>query len=213
MPETTTLMLFAVAAAALVAIPGPNLVYIATRSVAQGHRAGLASALGVEAGTLVHVAAAAAGVSALIASSATAFSVVKYLGAAYLLYLGARALLSRPTAERTADARPAPLGRTFAEGMLVNVLNPKVALFFLAFLPQFIDPARGAVALQTLALGTVFFAIALVMDLLYVAAAGALGRWLDGRSGLARHQSRVTGTVYIALGGLAALAGGGPRQS
>ena len=212
MPEWTTLIVFAAAAVALVAIPGPNLIYIATRSLSQGQRAGLTSALGVEAGTLVHVAAAAAGLSALIASSATAFIVVKYLGAAYLLYLGARALMSRQSAELSADRVAAPLRRVFAEGMLVNLLNPKVALFFLAFLPQFIDPSRAGAAIQTLALGTVFFAIALVMDLLYVVAAGALGRWLRGRSGFARRQSHVTGVIYIALGGLAALAGGPTRR-
>ena len=212
MPETTTLLLFAAAAVALVAIPGPNLIYIATRSLSQGPRAGLASALGVEAGTLVHVTAAAVGLSALIASSATAFTVVKYLGAAYLLYLGVRALMSRQAAELPADAVAAPLGRAFAQGMLVNVLNPKVALFFLAFLPQFIDPARGDTGGQTLVLGAVFFAIALVMDLLYVVAAGALGRWLKGRGGFARRQHQLTGAVYITLGGLAALGGGTSRR-
>ena len=213
MPETSTFMVFAVAAIALVAIPGPNLIFIATRSLSQGQRAGFASALGVEAGTLVHVAAAAVGLSAVVASSATAFTVVKYLGAAYLIYLGVRALLSRQRTEIAADDAVTPLGRVFLEGMLVNVLNPKVALFFLAFLPQFIDPARGGTATQTLALGTVFFLIALVMDLLYVVAAGALGRLLQGRDGFARRQGQVTGAVYIALGGAAALASGPSRRS
>ena len=212
MPEPTTLLLFALAAVALVAIPGPNLVYIATRTLSQGRPAGVASALGVEAGTLVHVVAAAAGVSAVIASSATAFTVVKYLGAAYLVYLGIRALLSRDGAEIAADGASPPLRRAFAEGMMVNVLNPKVALFFLAFLPQFVDPARGSVAAQTLVLGAIIFAIALVMDLLYVVAAGALGGWLQGRSGFARRQRHVTGAVYIALGGIAALASGPQKR-
>lgn len=201
MPETTTLLLFAVAAAALVAIPGPNLIYIATRSLSQGQRAGFASALGVEAGTLVHVAAAAAGLSALIASSATAFTVVKYAGAAYLVFLGVRALRTRSTTELAADGAAPPLSRAFAEGVLVNVLNPKVALFFLAFLPQFIDPARGSAALQTLVLGAVFFAVAFVLDVLYVLAAGAVGRKLKG----ARTHT-VAGVIYLALGGFAARA-------
>ena len=207
MPETTTLMLFLAAAVALVVIPGPNLIYIATRSVTQGPRAGFASALGVEAGTLVHIGAAAAGLSALIASSATAFSVLKYLGAAYLLYLAARTLLSRNGAEPSApEPADAPLHRAFAEGMLVNVLNPKVALFFLAFLPQFIAPARGGTAVQTLVLGAVFFAVALVMDLLYVVAAGALGRRLRGKGGAGRRQRHVTAGIYLALGAFAGLA-------
>ena len=213
MPETTTLMIFAAAALALVAIPGPNLIYIATRSISQGPGAGFASALGVEAGTLVHVGAAAAGLSALIASSATAFTVLKYLGAAYLLYLGVRTLISRQSADPSPEAVAAPLHRAFAEGMLVNVLNPKVALFFLAFLPQFVDPARGGAAIQTLALGAVFFAVALVMDLLYVVAAGALGRWMRGKGGAARRQRQLTAGIYFALGAFAGLAGGHSRQA
>jgi threonine/homoserine/homoserine lactone efflux protein len=212
MPDTSTLILFAAAAVALIALPGPNVVYIATRSLAQGHRAGVASALGVEAGTLVHVAAAVAGVSALIASSATAFNVVKYLGAAYLLYLGVRALLSRHEPEALPGATATPLGRAFVEGMLVSVLNPKVALFFLAFLPQFIDPERGAAPVQTLVLGAEFFVIALVVDLLYVVVAGAARCWLQGRTGLARRQGHVTSAIYLALGGFAALAGAPSRR-
>jgi threonine/homoserine/homoserine lactone efflux protein len=201
MPETSTLIAFATAAIALVAIPGPNLVYIATRSAAQGQRAGFASALGVEAGTLVHVAAAAAGLSAIVSSSATAFATVKYLGAAYLLYLGVRALRHRPGAAAEARREVAPLRRVFAEGALVNVLNPKVALFFLAFLPQFVDPA-GDAAVQTLALGAVFFAVALVMDLVYVVAAGAVARRLRGRG---RGGGRfLTGGIYLVLGTYAA---------
>jgi threonine/homoserine/homoserine lactone efflux protein len=207
MPEIATLMVFAVAAAALVAIPGPNLVYIGTRSLSEGRRAGFASALGVEAGTLVHVAAAAAGLSALIASSATAFTAVKYAGAAYLLYLGMRALLRREAPARPDERAATPLGRAFAEGLLVNVLNPKVSLFFLAFLPQFIDPAGGPMALQALVLGAVFFVVAFTMDLLYVVAAGALGDRLAGTRSL----ERGTGVVYLALGAFAALAGG-PRR-
>jgi threonine/homoserine/homoserine lactone efflux protein len=213
MPEPTTLIAFAAAAVALVAIPGPNLIYIATRSASQGRDAGIASALGVEAGTLVHVGAAAAGLSALVASSATAFAAVKYLGAAYLLYLGARALVSRPSRQLPASGGGAPFGRAFGQGLLVNVLNPKVALFFLAFLPQFVDPARGAAAVQTLVLGAVFFVIALAMDLLYVVAAGALGRRLRADGAVARRERHITGGIYIALGSLAAFAGGHARAS
>jgi threonine/homoserine/homoserine lactone efflux protein len=215
MPETTTFLLFAAAALALVAIPGPNLVYIATRSVSQGPSAGFASALGVEVGTLVHVGAATVGLSALIVSSATAFSALKYLGAAYLLYLGVRTLISRhdAAADGSPDRAAASLRRVFGQGVLVNVLNPKVALFFLAFLPQFVDPARGGATMQTLVLGAAFFAIALSMDLLYVLAAGALGRRMRRHAGGARLQRHVTAGIYLALGAFAGLAGGHARPS
>ena len=203
----TTFLLFAAATVALVAIPGPNALYIATRSVSQGRRTGLASALGVEAGTLVHIAASALGVSALIASSATAFATLKWLGVAYLAYLGARTLRRETTSGQAAPAR-VRLGRAFGEGALINVLNPKVALFFLAFLPQFLDPQRGGAATQTLALGAAFFGIALSMDLLYVAGASALAGRLRGRARFARRERHVTGAVYLLLGGAAALVGG-----
>jgi threonine/homoserine/homoserine lactone efflux protein len=209
MPDFTTLVLFAAAAIVLIAIPGPNHVYIVARSVSQGRGAGLASALGVETGTLVHVAAAAAGLSAVIASSATAFNLVRYLGAAYLVYLGIRALTRRDGHEGGVEVDAAPLRRTFAEGVMVNVLNPKVALFFLAFLPQFIDPSRGPVAVQTLVLGAVIFVLALASDLVYALAASALGERLRRRgAGFGRVQRRVTGGVYVALGAVAALSGG-----
>lgn len=198
MPEPSTLLLFAVSAAALVLIPGPNLVYIVTRSIEAGRRAGIASMLGVEAGTLVHVTAAAVGLSALLASSAVAFEVVRWAGVAYLVYLGVRALHSDETAE---IARPAGLRRSFAEGMLVNPLNPKVSVFFLAFLPQFVDPDRGAAGTQILVLGAVFLVIASLLDLLYVLAAGLIGRRLHGGR-------KFAGGVYLALAALAAATGG-----
>jgi threonine/homoserine/homoserine lactone efflux protein len=207
MPALTTLLLFAATAVALVAIPGPNALYIAARSATQGRRTGLASALGVEAGTLVHVTAAAVGVSALIASSAAAFAVLKWLGVAYLVYLGVRTLLRRDAHAEAAQVAPVRLGRAFAEGALINVLNPKVALFFLAFLPQFVDPGRGSTAAQTLVLGLVFFVIALVMDLLFVVGASALGARLRSRAGFARRERHVTGAIYLVLGAAAAVSG------
>jgi threonine/homoserine/homoserine lactone efflux protein len=202
MPSTTTLLVFAVAAIALIVIPGPNLVYIVTRTVSQGRRAGFASALGVDAWTLVHIAAATAGLSAVIAHSPTAFAVVKYLGAAYLLYLGARTLLRRASDDATTPLAPEPLARAFRQGMLVNVLNPKVALFFLAFLPQFIEPERGSVALQTFILGLEFFALGLAMDLLYVTVAAALRSRVSGSGG--PRGRYFTGAVYLGLAAFAA---------
>jgi threonine/homoserine/homoserine lactone efflux protein len=199
MPDTTTLLVFAAAAVALIAVPGPNFFYIATRTASQGRAAGFASALGVEVGTLVHIAAAAVGLSAVVASSPAAFAAIKYLGALYLLYLAVRTLVRR-SGPASAEPPGAPLSRAVAEGVLVNVLNPKVALFFLAFLPQFIDPAHGSAAAQTLALGAVFLAIACVMDVLYVLAAAAL----SARVGSAPRGRYVTGAVYLGLAAFAA---------
>jgi threonine/homoserine/homoserine lactone efflux protein len=161
----------------------------------------------------VHVAAATAGLSALIASSATAFSVVKYAGAGYLAYLGLRALSSGGKALELTDAKTGgAVGRTFAEGVVVSVLNPKVALFFVAFLPQFIDPQRGGAAPQALFLGVVFFVLALCMDLVYAFGAAAVGHWLQRRPGFARRQRQLAGGVYLALAGIAALQSGHGRR-
>jgi threonine/homoserine/homoserine lactone efflux protein len=201
MPDPGTLALFAASVATLVLIPGPNLVYIVTRSVEAGQRAGLASVLGVEIGTMIHVAAAAVGLSALLASSALAFEVVKYAGVAYLVYLGVRALRAGKAPET--QVAPAGMRRTVAEGMLVNVLNPKVSLFFLAFLPQFVDPDKGSAVSQILVLGVVFIAIAATLDLLFVLAAGLVSRRLGGSGG-----QRFAGGVYLALAALAAATGG-----
>jgi len=142
MPEPSTLAVFVLAAVALLVTPGPAVLYIVARSVEQGRWAGLVSALGVHVGTLVHVAAAALGLSALLVSSALAFDIVKYLGALYLMYLGIRRLLTSDAAAAASAAAPRSLRRLFAQGIVVNILNPKTALFFLAFLPQF--TTRGA---------------------------------------------------------------------
>ncbi|MDQ3630447.1 MAG: LysE family translocator, partial [Actinomycetota bacterium] len=175
MPDVPTLAVFVIAGLTLLAIPGPNHVYIATRSAEQGRAAGFASAFGVEAGTLVHVCAASAGLSALIASSTLAFEILRYMGAAYLAFLGIRALRARPMVPADAGSlAPTSRRKLFCDGMLVNLLNPKVALFFLALLPQFIDPARGSVAGQTLVLGLVLAALGLATDLLYAAVAAAI---------------------------------------
>ena len=199
MPAPATLLVFALAASVLVAIPGPNHIYIVTRSIAQGRRIGLASAFGVETGTLVHISAATVGLSALVASSAVAFDTLRYAGAAYLAYLGIRALLRDNALELDGGAAPPSARRAYLDGVLVNVLNPKVALFFLAFLPQFVDPARGATSTQILVLGLVVFAIATTSDVVYALAAGALGGWLRSRPAFVRVQRYVTGCVYLGL--------------
>jgi threonine/homoserine/homoserine lactone efflux protein len=210
-PEASVLGLFVVAALVLLLTPGPAVLYIVARSVEQGRLAGLVSALGVHVGTLVHVAAAALGLSALLVSSALAFNVVKYLGALYLIYIGVRKLMGWDQAlERRALARPS-LRQLFAQGVVVNVLNPKTALFFLAFLPQFVDVSRGAVGLQILTLGLIFVSLGVVSDGLYAVAAGTAGEWIrrDGR--VLRAERYVSGGVFVGLGITAALAGDGRK--
>jgi threonine/homoserine/homoserine lactone efflux protein len=201
-PDSTSIWLFSLAALALLAIPGPAVLYIVVQSAEQGRRVGLASVAGIHLGTLVHVAAAAAGLSALIVASSLAFSVVKYVGAAYLVYLGIRKLLEREPETQLAHRRE-PLRRAFARGAVVNVLNPKTALFFLAFLPQFADADRGGVWSQALVLGFVFVGLGLVSDSLYALAAGTIGGLIRRRRTALRYGS---GVVYICLGTAAALA-------
>ena len=207
MPTLSTIALFMVAAGALLVIPGPSVLYIVARGIDQGRKAALVSAFGVGVGTLGHVAAATLGISALLVSSATAFSVVKYLGAAYLIYLGVRTLLTRESVQTNTAPGPAKLGKIFRQGVLVNVLNPKTALFFFAFLPQFIDPDRGSVAVQTLILGGVIVLMGVVSDGSYALLSGSLGGWLRGNLGFIRAQRYVAGSIFLALGVATALTG------
>jgi threonine/homoserine/homoserine lactone efflux protein len=201
-PDSTSMWLFGLAALALLLIPGPSVLFVVFQSAEQGRRVGLASVAGIHLGTLVHVAAASAGLSALIVASSLAFSVVKYAGAAYLIYLGIRKLLDRD-AEIEVEREREPLRRAVVRGMVVNVLNPKTALFFLAFLPQFVVPDRGGVWSQALILGFVFVGLGLITDSLYALAAGTVGGVLKGRRSAVRYGS---GIVFIALGATAALA-------
>ncbi|MDA0638293.1 LysE family translocator [Nonomuraea sp. MCN248] len=203
MISPTTFLLFAATSMALVLIPGPNHLYIAARGLAQGRSAGLASALGVEVGTLVHIAAAALGLSYVISQSATLFAVVKWAGVAYLVYLAIRAFTAKDGgAERQPSAQP--LRAVFLEGVLVNVLNPKVTLFFLALLPHFVDPAAGSPALQVVVLGLTLLVLGLISDVVYAVAAGALGGRLARRARTLRY---VSGVVYLGLGVATAFAG------
>jgi threonine/homoserine/homoserine lactone efflux protein len=209
MPDPQTLSLFAVAGAALVAIPGPAVLYIVGRSVADGRRAGLVSMLGIETGNLVQVFAAAAGLAAIILSSATAFSVVKYAGAAYLVYLGLSTLLERRQLIVDGPTGPARSPhRLYWEGVLVGTLNPKLALFLLAFLPQFVDRGAGPVWLQTLVLGGLFSVIATLGDSLYALVAGTAAERLR-TANARRWAGRLSGALLLGLGVWAALAEGG----
>ncbi len=207
MPTPTTLSLFVVAALTLLVVPGPSVLYVVARGVHQGRAAALLSTLGVGTGALVHVAAAAIGLSALVASSATALALVKYLGATYLIYLGVRTLLSRDEGQRSAALPPRPFGRIFAQGAVIEALNPKTALFFLAFLPQFVDPERGGVAAQTLLLGILFVVLGICTDSAYALAAGTVGSLIRRRQGVMRAQRYLAGSIYIGLGVTTALAG------
>ena len=206
MPTRPTLGLFVASALALLLIPGPAVLYIVGRSLHQGRRAGFASVLGIAAGSSVHVAAAAFGLSALLLASSLAFSVVKYAGAAYLIYLGVRTLLGDDPHQTATLAPPDRLRRVVAQGMVVNVLNPKTALFFFAFLPQFVDPGRGPVAQQVLWLGGIFLLLSICSDGMYAFLAGSIGRRLQRRPSLWSKQRYVTGSIYLTLGVTAAFA-------
>jgi threonine/homoserine/homoserine lactone efflux protein len=207
MPDTQTIWLFCLAATALIVIPGPAVLYIVAQSVGQGRRAGLISASGVASGGLVHVFAAAVGLSGLLLSSATAFSVVKFVGAGYLIYLGGRRLLGLEPSALVAIEEGRSKRRIYRDGAVVNILNPKTALFFYAFLPQFLDPGRGSVALQALVLGALFVTIALISDSLWALASGSAAQWLRDRPIAVKVERYVTGTVLVGLGAAAALTG------
>jgi threonine/homoserine/homoserine lactone efflux protein len=205
-PSASSLALFCLASVALAVVPGPAVAYVVTQSIDKGRRAGLASALGVSNGGLVHVAAATAGLSALVASSATAFTTVKLLGAVYLIAVGIRRILGRDADADDEQPSPARHRRLWAQGVVVNVLNPKTALFFLAFLPQFVDADRGSVALQVAFLGVVFVAIAFASDCAYAVAADLLaGKLRRGGRG-ARFRRWASGGVFVVLGVTAAAA-------
>ncbi len=200
MPELNTLALFAAASLALAVVPGPAVLYIVARSVDQGRVAGLVSAFGIGVGSLVHVTAATIGLSSLLASSATAFTIVKYAGAAYLILLGIARLLTREESADVVAESPRALRRIFRDGVVVNVLNPKTALFFVAFLPQFVEPGQGAAPVQILVLGLIFTVIALSSDSLWALAAGTVGSWLRRSRWYLGAKRWVTGTVFVGLG-------------
>jgi threonine/homoserine/homoserine lactone efflux protein len=205
-PDPALWGLFVVASVVLLLTPGPAVLYIVARSVAQGRAAGLVSVLGIHLGTIVHIVAAAVGLSALIVSSALAFAVVKYLGAAYLIWMGIRTLMANDP-DPQAPAPPAgPLSRAFRDGFVVNLFNPKTAIFFLAFLPQFVDPARGALHWQILVLGFTFMGLGMLTDAMFALAAGAAGDFLRRNRRFLRIQRWFAGTSFIGLGVTAALA-------
>ena len=206
MLDSSTLLLFGAAALALILVPGPAVLYIVAQSIDRGRLAGFVSALGIAVGALVHVTAAAIGLSSLLVSSATAFSVVKYAGAAYLIGLGLWTILRRPDEAAVEIPKERKLSRRFWQGVVVNILNPKTALFFFAFLPQFVDPDKGSAALQIGVLGLVFVALAIVCDCSWALAAGTASERLRGSRRFLAVQRYVSGSVFVGLGALTAVA-------
>jgi threonine/homoserine/homoserine lactone efflux protein len=200
MIDLTTLIVFSAASFLLAITPGPDMLYIATRSLSQGRNAGIVSALGVHTGVLVHTVAAALGLSALIAASALAFSVVKYAGAAYLIYLGIRTLLSKHEALEISVTQKGTLFGIYRQGVVTNVLNPKVILFFTAFLPQFVDPSSGPVVVQLLLLGVLLVVVTLPVDIAIGLLGGSVSNFFKQRKGAASVGKWLTGTVFIGLG-------------
>ena len=206
MPDTSTLLVFAAAALALIVVPGPAVLYIVAQSIDRGRLAGFVSALGIAVGGLVHVAAAAIGLSSLLVSSATAFAAVKYAGAAYLIGLGLYTLFVRKEEPVATAPRERRLRRRFGQGVVVNVLNPKTALFFFAFLPQFVDPDKGSAALQIGILGLFFVALAVISDSVWALVAGSASERLRGNRRFLGVQRYVSGSVFVGLGALTASA-------
>lgn len=206
MPDLTMWGLFILASVVLLVTPGPAVLYIVARSVEQGRAAGLISVLGIHLGTIVHVVAAAVGLSALIVSSSLAFSVVKYVGAAYLIWIGIRTFLARDPSPDATAVPAESLRRVFRDGFVVNLFNPKTAIFFLAFLPQFVDPARGAIHWQILVLGLTFMVLGMVSDGVFALLAGAAGDFLRRNRRFLRLQRWFAGTSFIGLGITAAMA-------
>ena len=210
-PSPSSILVFVSAALLLLVIPGPAVFYIVGRSIGHGRGAGLVSALGIGVGSLVHTAAAAIGLSALLTSSAIAFAAVKYVGAGYLVYLGIQKL-RREEPLLSADAPRVRLSSIFAQGIVVNVLNPKAALFFFAFLPQFVDASRGNVAAQILFLGVLFATLGVTSDSLWAVFAGTVASRLRRNPRWMRAQRYVSGGMLISLGVATAFAGSSSRK-
>ena len=204
MPSPGDFALFVVSAVVILLIPGPAVLYIVTRSIDQGRAAGMASVLGVTTGTLIQISFAVVGLSSLILASAIAFDVVKYAGAAYLLFLGVKRLLSKEHVDLRADREPRTLRRLYMQGVIVNTLNPKTALFIFALLPQFVDADAGRVWLQILVLGLTLCVLGLASDSLYALAAGTVADRLRGSRAMARIERWVGGTTLVGLGVFAA---------
>lgn len=211
MPNISQTVLFMTGAFILIVIPGPNILYLVARSIHQGRIAGFVSVLGIEAATVVHIIAATLGLTSLLLSSSVAFLSVKYAGAAYLVYLGIRKIVERKEdlEERVVERMGSK--QVFVQAFLVNLLNPKTSLFFLAFLPQFVDADRGNAAVQILSYGLLLVVLAISVEVVYVLLASRLGAWLGKKRGLPASGRYLAGSTYIGLGVATALSGPGIR--
>ncbi|MEV0824163.1 LysE family translocator [Nonomuraea rubra] len=199
MPDISTFAVFCAATLGLLLVPGPAVLYIVTRSVSQGRAAGLISVLGIHTGSIVHIAAAALGISALLSASATAFTIVKYAGVAYLVWLGVRKLMQKGGGEEVVELKVQSKRRLFWEGFVVNVLNPKTAIFFLAFLPQFIQPSAGPVGPQILVFGLIWLLLGMASDGTYAMIASALAGRVRRSARVRRRLDVGSGVVYLGL--------------
>ncbi len=204
--DPSQLAIFMAATLALNLTPGPDMLYTATRSLGQGKQAGVASALGIGAGTIVHIVAATLGLSAVLSYSAVTFMAIKYLGAAYLIYLGIKTFRNKEQLHLGKSDSRESTRRIFWQGVVTNILNPKVALFFLSFLPQFVNPERGSVGLQLATLGIMFDISGVTVLLVVAFAVGHASSWLENRPTFWKVQKWFTGSVFIALGARLALA-------
>jgi threonine/homoserine/homoserine lactone efflux protein len=201
MIATPDFLFFAFASLMLNITPGADMFYVATRSTSQGVKAGIVSALGIMAGCILHLFAAVLGLSAVIASSAFAFSVIKYAGAVYLIYLGISSFFSRKNVfELNKGLAALPLKKIFRQGVITNVLNPKVALFFLAFLPQFIRTGKTSAQWQILMLGTWFNISGTIVNILVAILFGKMGNWLSKKEWFIKWQQKITGLLLFGLG-------------
>jgi threonine/homoserine/homoserine lactone efflux protein len=205
MPSLSTYAVFLATAMALLAIPGPAVLYVVTRSIEMGRAGGIASVAGITSGTVVHVALATAGLSSLILASRAAFDAVKYVGAAYLIALGVRRLLTRAAEEPDEERAPRTVRRAYTQGIVVNLTNPKTIVFIFAFIPQFVDPNARHVWLQVLMLGISFACLGFLSDSLYAIAAGTVAERLRGSRGITRFQRWFGGSVLVGLGVAAAV--------
>lgn len=205
--EPSQLYLFLIASFALLITPGPAVLYIVARSMNQGKMAGITSVLGVETANFLHASAAAVGLSAILLSSALAFNLVKYLGAAYLIYLGVRKIMSNKEDVKTELSQHQSLPRIYAQGFIVNIFNPKTALFFFAFLPQFVNPSHTNITLQMFLLGIMFVIMALITDSAYALVSSSIASRLNSNQNFARNQRYFTGLIYIGLGVVTAFTG------
>lgn len=200
MIDLSTLMAYFAVVLGFVFIPGPATLLTVARATSSGTRVGIATGAGVAAGDVFHTVMAMVGISAIIATSATLFSIVKYIGAAYLVYLGIRAILEKTSTDPTAGALAISAGKAFRQAILTEVLNPKTALFFLAFLPQFVRPENGSVMLQLMTLGVIFVLLGLFSTVVFAVSAGRLGTFLRRNPSVVKWQGKVVGSIYCALG-------------